>query len=168
MVVYFSAFIPYYASICAPLFQLLRKGCKWNWGIEQEHAFQSAKKALESSPVLGHPMEGLPYQLYTDVLDEALGCSLQQIQPIKVGDLEGTCTHDHLKKAHEQGLPPPWLVTSLSGKCKDHDFTKEWASDFDKTIVHVESVVATGQGYSKMQRHNTWQPSVKCWQLRKD
>ena len=82
MVVYFSAFIPYYASICAPLFQLLRKGGKWHWGVEQEHAFQSAKSALESSPVLGHPIEGLPYRLYTDASDEALGCSLQQVQPI--------------------------------------------------------------------------------------
>jgi len=33
MVVYFSAFIPYYASICTLLFQLLCKGCKWKWGI---------------------------------------------------------------------------------------------------------------------------------------
>lgn len=43
MLVYFSAFIPYYASICAPLFQLLCKGCKWKWGAEEEHAFHSAK-----------------------------------------------------------------------------------------------------------------------------
>ena len=35
MVVYFSTFIPYYASICAPLFHLLCKGCKWKWGAEE-------------------------------------------------------------------------------------------------------------------------------------
>lgn len=142
MVVYFSAFIPYYASVCAPLFQLLQKGCKWNWGVEQEHAFQSAKVALESSPVLGHPMEGLPYQLYTDASVEALGCSLQQVQPMKVGDLKGTCTYDHLKKAHEKGLAPPQLVAGLSSKCKDHKFEDEWAMDFNETIVHVERVIA--------------------------
>ena len=67
MVVYFSAFIPYYASICAPLFNLLWKHCCWKWGAEEEHAFQVAKDALRSSPVLGHPIEGWPYQLYTDV-----------------------------------------------------------------------------------------------------
>jgi hypothetical protein len=32
MVVYFSAFIPFYAAIAAPLFQLLRKDSRWNWG----------------------------------------------------------------------------------------------------------------------------------------
>lgn len=142
MVVYFSAFIPYYSSVCAPLFQLLRKGCKWHWGVEQEHAFQSAKTALKSSPVLGHPMEGLPYRLYTDASDEALGCSLQQVQPMKVGDLKGTRTYDRLKKAHEKGLAPPRLVPGLSSKCKDHEFDDVWAEDFDETIVHVERVIA--------------------------
>jgi len=42
MVVYFSAFIPYYAFICTPLFQLMQKGCKWKWGAEEEHTFQAA------------------------------------------------------------------------------------------------------------------------------
>ena len=142
MVVYFSAFIPYYASICAPLFQLLRKGCKWHWGVEQEHAFQSAKSALESSPVLGHPIKGLPYRLYTDASDEALGCSLQQVQPIRVGDLKGTRAYTRLEKAFEHGLPPPRLVPGLSTKCKDHEFDDVWAAEFDETIVHVERVIA--------------------------
>ena len=142
MVIYFSAFILYYASICAPLFQLLRKGCKWNWGVEQEHAFQSVKSALESSPVLGHPMEGLPYRLYTDASDEALGCSLQQVQPIRVGDLKGTRTYVRLKRAFESGLPPPRLVPGLSVKCKDHEFEDVWATEFDETVVHVERVIA--------------------------
>ena len=53
MVVYFSAFIPFYASICTPLFQLLRKGCRWRWGAEEEYAFFAAKEALRTSPVLG-------------------------------------------------------------------------------------------------------------------
>ena len=112
MVVYFSAFIPYYASICVPLFQLLRKGHKWKWGVEQEHAFQSAKSALNASPVLGHPMEGFPYRLYTDASDEALGCALQQVQPIKIRDLKGTRTYDRLQKAYDSRSKPPRLVVS--------------------------------------------------------
>jgi hypothetical protein len=90
MVVYFSAFIPYHAGICALLFQLLRKGTKWTWGVEEEYAFKSAKEALRSAPVLGHPMEGLPYELYTDVSEEVAGCPLQQVQPILIQDLQGT------------------------------------------------------------------------------
>jgi hypothetical protein len=36
MVIYFSGFIPYYADICAPLFQLLRKGSQWEWTEEHK------------------------------------------------------------------------------------------------------------------------------------
>lgn len=32
MIAYFTAFIPFYAAISVPLFQLLRKGSKWEWG----------------------------------------------------------------------------------------------------------------------------------------
>ena len=51
MVVYFSTFIPYYADLVSPLFVLLRKGALWRWGAEQEHAFESAKKALQEAPI---------------------------------------------------------------------------------------------------------------------
>ena len=142
MVVYFSAFIPYYASICAPLFHLLRKGARWRWGAEEEHAFVSAKDALRSSPVLGHPIEGLPYRLYTDASDEALGCALQQIQPIKVKDLEGTRTYARLKKQFDAGLPPPKLTTTLSSKIVDSPADDKWGNTFESSVVHVERVIA--------------------------
>ena len=142
MVVYFSAFILYYVSICFPLFQLLRKGAKWKWGEEEEYAFQSAKTALQNSPVLGHPIEGLPYRLYTDTSDEAAGCALQQIQPIKVKDLQGTRVYDRLKKAFDSGLPPPKLTTRLSSKINDSPTDDQWGSSFEETTVHVKRVIS--------------------------
>ena len=142
MVVYFAAFIPYYASICTLLFQMLRKGKKWHWGAEEEHAFESAKKALQSRPVLGHPIEGLPYRLYTDASDEALGCALQQIQPIMVKDLKGTRTYTRLQKQYDSGLPPPKLTTSMSTKIADSPNNDVWGDTFDSTTVHVERVIA--------------------------
>ena len=142
MVVYFSAFIPYYASICTPLFHLLRKGARWRWGAEEEYAFEAAKNALRSGPVLGHPIEGLPYRLYTDASDEALGCALQQIQPIKVKDLEGTRTYTRLRKQYDAGLPPPKLTTTLSAKIVDSPTDDKWGDTFDSSVVHVERVIA--------------------------
>lgn len=40
--------------------------------------------------MLGHPVLGAPYRLYTDASDIAIGASLQQIQEILVGDLKDT------------------------------------------------------------------------------
>ena len=142
MVVYFSAFIPYYAFVCAPLFHLLRKDCRWKWGAEEEYAFQSAKEALQGSPVLGHPIEGRPYRLYTDASDEAAGCALQQVQPIAIKDLKGTRAYERLRKAYDNGLPPPKLTTTLSAKTSDSPSDDEWGEDFESTVVHVERVIA--------------------------
>jgi len=142
MVVYFSAFIPYYASICSPLFQLLHKGCKWKWGAEEEYAFHSAKEALRSSLVLGHTIEGRPYRLYTDASDEALGCALQQIQLILVKDLKGTRIYARLKKAFDSGLPPPKLTTTLSSRISDSPSDNKWGEDLNSSTVHIERVIS--------------------------
>ena len=142
MAVYFSAFIPYYSDHCYPLFQLLRKGAKWNWTAKCETAFLSLKEALQQAPVLGHPIEGLPYRLYTDASDEALGCTLQQVQPIKISDLKGTRTYDQLKKACDAGKPPPRLMVQLSSDLSDNLVAKNWSQQFDDTTVYVERVIA--------------------------
>lgn len=55
MIVYFSAFIPFYADICSPLFGLLKKGRNWEWQEEHKHTFSEVREALQKAPVLGHP-----------------------------------------------------------------------------------------------------------------
>jgi hypothetical protein len=60
MCVYFSQYIPFYAYIVTPLFELLKKGVKFMWGAEHEIAFRQAKDALTAAPILGHAICGQP------------------------------------------------------------------------------------------------------------
>jgi RNase H-like domain found in reverse transcriptase len=66
------------------------------WTVEHKSAFRDLKKGLMEAPVLGHPMTGCPYRIYSDASDVAIGTSLQQVQPIKLNDLQGSKAYDHV------------------------------------------------------------------------
>ena len=141
MVVYFSHYIPFYSFIAAPLFALFRKGAKWVWNAEHELAWLQAKDSLAAAPVLGHPIQGSPYRLYTDASDYALGASLQQVQVMCVRDLAGTPVYDKLRKAFDTGSPVPSLFPVLVKEVVEQAQEDAWATDFDDTMVHVERVI---------------------------
>ena len=90
MMVYFSAYIPFYSWIAHPFFQLLKKGVKWEWTDLHSEAFHLCKQVLSNAPVRGYAMPGLPYWVYTDACDYGLAGIRQQVQPISVKDLRGT------------------------------------------------------------------------------
>jgi len=102
--VYFSAYIPFYAWIVAPLFILLKKEAKWEWGESQQEAFKLAKEVLTGSPVRAYAIPGLGYHIYSDACDVGIAAILQQVQPIKIRDLKGTRMYDQLLKAYQEGL----------------------------------------------------------------
>ena len=142
MFVYFSAFIPYYAIIMSPLFKLLHKDKKWEWGEQQQHAFELAKQVLKSAPILGYGMPEYSYRLYTDASGEGIAAVLQQVQPIKIKDLEGTRTYDKLKKAYDTGQPVPELVKPVPEGIEPPREPVHWAENFEDTIVFIERVIA--------------------------
>ena len=119
MVVYFSHYIPGYASLAAPLFKLLKKKAKWEWGKEQEAAFQSVQRALASAPMLGHPRQGHPFCIYSDASDVAIGTCLQQVQPICLGDMKGMKIYDFVLEAHHKNLSIPQIAKPASAHTPD-------------------------------------------------
>jgi len=66
-------FIDHFASIARPLFQLLKKGCKWVWEPDHQKAFLDLKGKLVSKPILAHPNLNKPYVVMTDA--SAVGLS---------------------------------------------------------------------------------------------
>ena len=54
LVNYYGKFLPNLASTLKPLYNLLEKQAKWNWGPKQQEAFIEAKSQLTSDCVLAH------------------------------------------------------------------------------------------------------------------
>src|SRR6266478_2597089 len=138
MAIYFSHYIPGHALLAAPLFELLRKKVKWEWGKDQETAFCNVQKVLASAPVLGHPTQGHPFQVYSDASNVAVGACLPQVQPICLGGMKGTKIHDFVLEAHQRGLSVPQIAKPASTHTPDVPPPGQWAQPLEDTILQVE------------------------------
>ncbi|GFU79103.1 retrovirus-related Pol polyprotein from transposon 297 [Trichonephila clavipes] len=52
---WYQKFIPRYADICEPLYQLKKKGAKFNWSGEAQDSFDQIKRTLTEAPILQLP-----------------------------------------------------------------------------------------------------------------
>ena len=77
---YYSQFIPQYAAIALPLYELLKKHApnKVNWGREQEAAFKELKSHLTKDPILQLADFSKSFILRTDASQSAVGAVLLQ------------------------------------------------------------------------------------------
>ena len=78
MTAFYARFIKDFALISQPLNHLKRKGVKFNWGPEQQKAFEQLKQALVSTPVLKMPDFNKRFVLHTDASGTAVGSVLSQ------------------------------------------------------------------------------------------
>ena len=74
---YYRRFIKGYASIAAPLTDLLKKDF-FQWSPKAEEAFQKMKQAITSEPVLALPNFDLPFEIETDASGIGIGAVLSQ------------------------------------------------------------------------------------------
>ena len=87
---YYRRFIRQFSHISKPLTDLMpnptsKKSKKhqqkpWQWGDEQDIAFETLKQQLISAPILGYANFELPFEIHTDASGTALGAVLYQEQ----------------------------------------------------------------------------------------
>nr|VWP00786.1 Methylenetetrahydrofolate reductase (EC [Ganoderma boninense] len=79
---YYRRFIPAFARLASPLYDLLkgspRKGAPIQWSAACEHAFGALKQKLTSSPVLTYPRPWHLFVIDTDASGDAIGGILHQ------------------------------------------------------------------------------------------
>jgi len=80
MASWYRRFVPNFSTVAALITKLTGKKAKWNWGEEQEMAFQQLKEALTSAPVLACLDFTRRFVLQTDARSYGLGAVLTQHQ----------------------------------------------------------------------------------------
>ncbi|GJZ20092.1 putative reverse transcriptase domain-containing protein [Tanacetum coccineum] len=75
---YYRHFIANFSKIAKPLTSLTQKNNKYEWGVEQEEAFQTLKDNLCNAPILTFHDGVEDFVVYYDVSNQGLGCVLMQ------------------------------------------------------------------------------------------
>lgn len=104
---YYRRFVKDYSKIAAPLTALLSTKVKFEWGPEQQRAFETLKDKLTSYPTLRRPDFTKPFILHTDASSQTIGAILAQ------KDEDGK---EHPVAYHSKKLTPAernWPITHL-------------------------------------------------------
>ena len=75
---HYQEYIPMYAHLANPLYQLKKKDAKFIWSESCEKAFQEIKEKLYQAPILKIPDMSKPFIVQTDASDVAMGAVLLQ------------------------------------------------------------------------------------------
>ncbi|GJX32730.1 putative nucleotidyltransferase, ribonuclease H [Tanacetum coccineum] len=75
---YYRRFIEGFSKIAKPMTELTQKNQKFNWGEEQETAFQLLKQKLCAAPILALPEGSDDFVVYCDASIKGLGAVLMQ------------------------------------------------------------------------------------------
>ena len=76
---YYRMFVSEFAKIADPLYELLRKGRKYEWGNSQEEAVEKLKETLAKSPILKFPDFNRDFIIHTDASLTGIGACLMQV-----------------------------------------------------------------------------------------
>ena len=78
---YYRGFVPGFSTIAQPLTKLLRQDVPWEWGVEQESAFQELIEALCTPGLVIRPVDPSRHlRVHTDWSGRGIGALLTQTQ----------------------------------------------------------------------------------------
>jgi hypothetical protein len=75
---FYRSFIRGFSHLARPLNQLTWKDTPWNWGTEEDKAFETLQTRVTSEPVLAQPQMDKPFELEVDTSGFTTGAVLMQ------------------------------------------------------------------------------------------
>jgi transposase InsO family protein len=126
---WYRKFIPDFASIAKPLFQLTKKDAEWEWTKECQSAFEKVRDALVSKPVLAVADPNKPYVLHTDASDHAMGAILMQedengeARPIAYASKTFNDAQRNYDTTEREALAIVWALQHFNTYCEGHKYT---------------------------------------------
>ncbi|GJX63379.1 putative reverse transcriptase domain-containing protein [Tanacetum coccineum] len=101
---YYRRFIANFLKIAKPLTLLTQKNKKFEWGDEQEIAFQTLKDMLCDAPILALPKGTDDFVVYCDTSNQGFGCVLMQRNKVIAYASRQLKTHEKDYTTHDLEL----------------------------------------------------------------
>ncbi|GFV00440.1 retrovirus-related Pol polyprotein from transposon 17.6 [Trichonephila clavipes] len=142
--VFLKVYIQDFAKISRPLSYLTKKKVKWQWGFDQQNAFQTLKNSLTTPPVLKQADGTKPYIIRTDASNYALGAVLLQGEgsdehPIEYASRLLTPAERNYSTTEREALAVVWALKKFRGYIEGTEITV--ASDHQplKWLLNLKS-----------------------------
>ena len=119
---YYRRFVMNFAAKAHALTRLTRKKSKWQWGDEEQAAFDCIKDCLTTSPVLGYPNFNKEFLVHTDSSGWGLGCVLSQMQRPSESEEDREVVIAYASK-HLTDREKKWSTTELEAYAIIHAVT---------------------------------------------
>jgi RNase H-like domain found in reverse transcriptase len=75
---FYQQFIEGFLHHVKPFFELMKKDCKWSWGVDEQWAFNEIKNQVMSSPILCFSDDAKPFHIEANSSDFMTGAVLSQ------------------------------------------------------------------------------------------
>ena len=126
---WYHKFIPHYAEIAQPLFNLTRDDVPFEWTDQCQKAFDTFKDHLTRGPVLAVANPNKPYVLHTDASDFALGALLMQeddngdLHPIAYASKTLNSAQRNYDTTDREALALVWALEHFNTFVEGHNYT---------------------------------------------
>ncbi|GJS29417.1 putative reverse transcriptase domain-containing protein [Tanacetum coccineum] len=119
---YYRRFIEGFSLIAKPLTKLTQKNKKFEWGADEDEAFQKLKKDLCIAPILAFPEGPDDFVVYCDTSLKGYGAVLMQRDKVIAYASRQLKTHDENYTTHdlELGAMANVVADALSRKVRDN------------------------------------------------